>query len=163
MPNNYELWTRWGWIRHSNKSVRHGYNIRRETLDPMLRTIAAETPAVTFMPGSVVSDVVAEHNQVVGIRALQGSQPREVRARLVVAADGQASRVAEHAGLGARTKPNGRFLYFAHYLELPLVEPGLTQIWLGEPDLAYSFPNDGGYTVLAAAPAQPRLKLEARH
>ena len=82
--------------------VRHGYNIRRETLDPMLRTIAAETPGVTFMPGSVVSDVVAEHNQVVGIRALQGSQPREVRARLVVAADGQASRVAEHAGLSAR-------------------------------------------------------------
>ena len=158
MPNNYELWTRWGWIRHSNEFVRHGYNIRRETLDPMLRTIAAETPGVTFMPGSVVSDVVAEHNQVVGIRALQGSQPREVRARLVVAADGQASRVAEHAGLGARTKPNGRFLYFAHYLDLPLVEPGLTQIWLGEPDLAYSFPNDGGYTVLAAAPAQPRLE-----
>jgi len=35
--NGVELWTRWGWIRFGldERFPPHGYNIRREKLDPM--------------------------------------------------------------------------------------------------------------------------------
>jgi menaquinone-9 beta-reductase len=42
VPNEIDVWTRWGWIRNP-EGVPYGYNIRRQTLDPMLRRLAAQT------------------------------------------------------------------------------------------------------------------------
>src|SRR5262245_2494611 len=40
-PNPLEVWTRWGWIRATPPgSVPCGYNVRRQTLDPILREMA---------------------------------------------------------------------------------------------------------------------------
>ena len=50
VPNEIDMWTRWGCIR-APEGIPHGYNIRREILDPMLRRLAAGTPDVDFMPG----------------------------------------------------------------------------------------------------------------
>jgi flavin-dependent dehydrogenase len=77
VANRFEMWTRWGWIRHPDVSARHGYNIRRQVLDPMLRSMAAETPGVTFLPGLTVSDVLMENGRIVGVRTQEGhSGPR---------------------------------------------------------------------------------------
>src|SRR5688572_16754071 len=48
--NSLDTWTRWGWIRvpepEDGKSNLYGYSIRRQTLDPLLRTLAANTQGV---------------------------------------------------------------------------------------------------------------------
>jgi flavin-dependent dehydrogenase len=53
--NDVEVSTRWGWIvpplRRNTTRPAYGYNIRRETLDPMIRKRAMTTPGADFMPG----------------------------------------------------------------------------------------------------------------
>ena len=155
-----EIWTRWGWIRSPDLPSRfplNGFNIRREVLDPMLRTMAARTEGVDLLLGHTVEGLTRNgRGQGVAVRGPDGAT-REVRARLVVGADGRGSHVAELAGLSARTTPHRRFSYFAHYRDLPLASGPRSQFWLLEPDVAYAFPNDDGVTVLACMPARARL------
>ena len=82
---------------------------------------------------------------------------REIRARLVVAADGRDSKVATLAGATPETRPNNRFIYFAHYRDLRLASGKKSQMWLLEPDVAYAFPNDDGVTLLTCMPAREKL------
>jgi flavin-dependent dehydrogenase len=81
----------------------------------------------------------------------------EVRARLVVGADGRASRVAESAGLEARRRPHGRIAYAAHYRGVQRLPDQRSQMWLLDPDAAYVFPHDDDVTILAAMPSKARL------
>jgi hypothetical protein len=49
VPNELDVFTRWGCIRNL-EGIPHSYNIRRQTLDPLLRRLAAGTSGVDFMP-----------------------------------------------------------------------------------------------------------------
>jgi flavin-dependent dehydrogenase len=89
-------------------------------------------------------------------RTQDGAQ-RELRARLVVGADGRRSGVAELAGQATRTRPNNRFVYMAYYRDTPLITGGAPQIWFLDPDMAYAFPTDGGLTMLACVPHKDRF------
>lgn len=164
VPNRTDAWTRWGWIRppRTDKPAQPttGYNIRRETFDPMLRELAASTPGVEFMPGHTARELLKAGEGVIGVRVRHAkTNEKEIRAHLLVGADGQNSHIAELAGLHAKQQKHGRFLYFAYYRGLTQSQPGLSQIWFLEPDLAYCFPNDGEQTVLAAAPAHVKLAV----
>lgn len=158
VPNEIDLWTRWGWIRTPG-GVPHGYNIRRETLDPMLRRLATETPGVDFMPGKSANLLLREGGNGTGrvsgvaIRDRTGNT-QDIYARLVVGADGCDSKVAELGGAVPKTKPNNRFIYFAHYRNLHTVSGKRSQMWLLEPDTAYTFPNDDGVTLLTCLPGR---------
>ncbi|MEJ8641716.1 hypothetical protein WKI68_10025 [Streptomyces sp. MS1.HAVA.3] len=81
---------------------------------------------------------------------------REIRARLVVGADGKDSAVAKYARVPVRQYENARFGYLAHFRNLPL-HGGIGQTWFLEPDMAYAFPNDDGVTVIAVLPDKKRL------
>ncbi|MEW6638785.1 MAG: NAD(P)/FAD-dependent oxidoreductase [Actinomycetota bacterium] len=155
--NGLEVWTRWGWIRPP-RDVPHGYNIRRRTLDPILRHLAAETPGVELMPGWSAHALLEEDGRIagVGVRDRAG-RTVDIPARLVVAADGRSSKVAQLAGVPERVEPNGRVAYFAYYRDLPLASGTRSLMWMLEPDVAYAFPNDGGVTLLACMPARDRL------
>jgi flavin-dependent dehydrogenase len=158
-----DFWTRWGWIHPPRApdagQPTTGYNIRRQTFDPMLRELAANTPGVELMPGHTAQEPLKVGGRVVGVRVHRAkTDDHEIRARLVVAADGRSSRVSELAGLAAKQKKHGRFAYFAYFRELAQEVPGLSQIWFREPDIAYRFPNDDGQTLLLAAPAHARLE-----
>src|SRR5689334_6442912 len=54
-PHVTELWTRWGWItprsEPGGEPLPEGLNVRRETLDPILRRLAAETPGIELFLG----------------------------------------------------------------------------------------------------------------
>jgi flavin-dependent dehydrogenase len=155
------MWTRWGWI-HTTGGVPHGYNIRRETLDPMLRRLATETSGVDFMPGKsanlLLRDVGSGMGLVSGVAIrIRTGNTQEIYARLVVAADGRDSKVAVLAGAVPETKPNNRFIYFAHYRNLHTVSGKRSQMWLLEPDTAYTFPNDDGVTLLTCLPGRSCL------
>jgi menaquinone-9 beta-reductase len=152
--NDIEVFTRWGWIvpppRRNMTRPTYGYNIRRETLDPMIRKRAMTMRGVDFMPGFTARISGAL------IHGANGSQ-KEIQAKLVVGADGRQTRIAELAGLAAKVKPNGRFCYFAHYRNLPLQSGSRSQLWALEPDVAYTFPNDDGITAVAAFVGRTKL------
>jgi flavin-dependent dehydrogenase len=155
--NGIEMWTRWGWLRPP-EDVPHGYNIRRRTLDPMLRRLAAQTPGVELMPGQSARDLIEEGGRAVGVEVRdRAEQTRNIRSRLVVAADGSNSRIAGMASSPAKVAPNNRFLFFAYYRDLPLATGSRSQVWMLEPDTASAFPNDGGTTLLGCTPSKGRL------
>jgi 2-polyprenyl-6-methoxyphenol hydroxylase-like FAD-dependent oxidoreductase len=162
--NSLEVWTRWGWIRprldEHYTGQRYGYSLRRQTLDPMLRALARDTPGVELILGATASALTREGGRISGVivRDRAGAE-RELRARVVVAADGRGSRVAKLAGVTARTKPHGRIAYNAHYRDVDLTAGTAAQMWMLEPDIAYVFPHDDGVTMLATMP--PRDKLAA--
>lgn len=104
-----DIWTRWGWIRPPLSGDRPGayaLNLRPAQLDPLLRRMAGDTPGVLLLLGHAVTGLHREVRNRTGVHARRtdGSK-REIRARLVVAADGRASRTAELADIAARTRP----------------------------------------------------------
>ncbi|MGW8761611.1 NAD(P)/FAD-dependent oxidoreductase [Streptomyces sp. NPDC055815] len=157
--NEARWYTRWGWIEPSaapGPELPYGYNVRRSVLDPLIRSRAAETPGVDVLLGHKVTGLIEEDGRTVGVRASTPEGEREIRARLVVGADGKDSAVAGFAGVPARQHENARFGYLAHFRNLPLRD-GISHAWFLVPDMAYAFPNDDGVTVVAVLPDKKRL------
>lgn len=146
-----EIWTRWGWIRHAADASAEtcGLCIRRETLDPLLRRLATETPGVTLLSGWSAHQLRRDGDRIVGL-VLQNPQGAtiELCSRLVVAADGRNSMVARLAEVPLRERPNQRFATFAYYRNLPLQSGRDSQFWMCDPDAGYALPNDDGVTLL---------------
>jgi menaquinone-9 beta-reductase len=166
-PSGLNLWTRYGWISYALEwasppvSDHPALNIRRETLDPMLRSLAADSDGVELMLGQTVTALLRDASRdgrVAGVlaRGRDGDQ-RELRAKLVIGADGADSQVAALAGLAAKQTGNNRFGYFALYRDTPLVTGSNAQMWLLDPDVAYAFATDGGLTLLMCMPHKRRL------
>lgn len=158
--NKARWYTRWGWIEPwaeaAGPELPYGYNVRRSTLDPLIRSRAGETPGVDLLLGHQVTGLIREDGRTLGLRASTPEGEREIRARLVVGADGKDSPVARFAGVPARLHENARFGYLAHFRNLPL-PGGISQAWFLDPDMAYAFPNDDGVTVVAVLPHKKRL------
>lgn len=146
-----EIWTRWGWIRHapSTPAETYGFSIRRQTLDPLVRRLAAETPGVELLCGWSAEQLLRDGQRITGV-ALRDTQGRsiQIKARLVVGADGRSSKLAELAEIPLRTEPNNRFPTFAYYRNLPLSSGNDSQFWMLDPDAGYALPNDDGITLL---------------
>src|SRR3954468_20237114 len=152
--NGIVAWTPWGWVEPDPPSdyryPRYGYDIRREKLDPMIRGLAAETDGVDVMLGETVTGLLGQNGRPEGIRtADRNREEREIRARLVVGADGRDSVVAKMANVPGRVMPHGRFGYFAYYSNLPLVSGEKSLFWFTDPDIMYAFPQDEDLTLLA--------------
>jgi flavin-dependent dehydrogenase len=152
--NSLDTWTRWGWIRvpesEGGSTAPYGYNIRRQTLDPMLRALASGTPGVELMLGRSAERLTSENGRFTGVvvRGREGGE-EELSARLVVAADGRGSEVGALARVRARVMPNNRFTYFAYYRDLELTSGQTGQMWILEPNTAIAYPNDDGVTLVA--------------
>lgn len=162
VPNAIDIWSRFGWVREQpggkGEQPSHGYNIRRERLDPVVRNLAGATPGVELMLGQTLRRLLTDDARVSGVE-IEGrdKQMREIRAPLVVAADGRNSRVAQLADVATTAKPNNRFIYFAYYRNLQLTSGKRSQMWFLEPDMAYAFPNDDDLTLLAYMPTKDKL------
>jgi flavin-dependent dehydrogenase len=159
------LWTRYGWISFSHESVPSpardwsGINIRREKLDPLLREMAAATDGVELMLGHTVTSLIRDGERVSGVRARErNGDEREIRAKLVVGADGRDSQVAEMAGIETKLKPHNRFGYWGYYRDTPLATGNDAQLWFLDPDMAYAFPTDDGLVCLTVMPVKERLE-----
>ena len=155
--NSVDVWTRWGWLS-LREGGPYGYNVRRQTLDPILRRLAAGTPGVEYMPGRSTRSLIEEGRHVAGVEVRdRNGTSRDIPARMVVAANGRHSQIAKLAGGPEKVAPNNRLAYFAHYRNLPLASGSRSQMWMLEPDVAYAFPNDGGVTLAACMPRKERL------
>lgn len=149
-----------GWIEPPmmRSKVPSGINLRRRKLDPLIRTVAAETPAVELMLGMTVDELSREGDWVSGVCARdKHGVTRRIDARLVVGADGRGSRVAKLAGVRSKTVRHGRFAY-GGYFEGPLPDSApASTLWLLDPDMAGAFPTDDGLIFYAAMPTMGRL------
>ena len=162
-----DLWTKYGWAREPDQIAGcppHGYGVRREVLDPMLRRMAQAEPKIDLMLGSKVVDLVLDaQGRVAGVDVRNEAGRHEIRGRLVVGADGKNSKVAELADLPGREVPNNRFGYFAHYRNVGISDWNRSKLWLLDNGQAvYVFPNDDGVALLATMPPKDRLD-EFRH
>lgn len=157
--NAVNIWSRWGWIFEppmvdGDGAPIFGYNIRRQALDPILRDLARRTPGVSLLLGHSVSEIVWDGDRASGVVAVANGMPKTLRARLVVAADGRNSHLAELAGIPAKTSPNRRSGLVAQYRNLGLRHGSASQMWLNGARVGYIFPNEHGVTVVAAMPPQ---------
>jgi menaquinone-9 beta-reductase len=157
-------WTRWGWIDPSVEEAGYGLNLRREVLDPLLRSAAAEAPGVELMLGRAAERLLSEDGAVrgVAVRDREGGET-ELRAKLVVGADGRDSRVAELAAMETKTLPHGRFSYGGYFEgALPEYAPD-GAIWMLDPQWAAAFPTDSGlvfYGVMLTKDRLPEFKRD---
>lgn len=154
-----QIWTRWGWIRHAgNDSETFGYSIRRETLDPIVRRLALDTPGVTWFGGNTVEGLLGDRQRYEGVVLCDRAGERiELSAKLVVGADGRNSTLVKLADVPIKSKPNQRFAYFAYYRNLPLRSGDDAQFWMLDPDAAYALPNEDGITLLCCWVTKDKL------
>lgn len=112
----------------------HALAVPRETLDAILVDRLRTLP-VDFRERVRVTDVVVEGGDVVGVTALDAEhRPRAFRARLVVAADGRSSVVAERLGLRAPHRLR-RMALVTYVTDLPDCR-GAGEIFVDPPDYA---------------------------
>lgn len=152
-----EFWTPYGgWIGFPDDAP-DGWGVTRRTLDPLLRELAAGTEGVELLAGRTAVRMLGDDGRPAGVEVEGGTGgAREVRARLVVGADGRGSSVARLARVPGRVRAHNRFFYFAYWRGL---RPRTTtnRLWLLDPDGAAQFPDEDDLTVLVSAPHRSRL------
>jgi len=156
--------TPWGWVEPTERQEAYCLNLRRSLLDPMLREAAAMQPGVELMLGRGAERLIRDGDAFagVGVRDREGNE-LEIRARLVVGADGRDSRVAELAQVKEKTLPHNRLAY-GGYFEGP--KPRFWPdgaVWLLDPDMAAAFPTDGGqvfYIAMTHKDRAPEFKAD---
>jgi flavin-dependent dehydrogenase len=156
--------TPWGWIEPTERREAYCLNLRRSLLDPMLREAAAAEPHVELMLGQSAERLLRDGDAFdgVAVRDREGNK-QEIRARLVVGADGRDSRVAELAEVKEKTLPHNRLAY-GGYFEGP--KPRFWPdgaVWLLDPDMAAAFPTDGGqvfYIAMTHKDRAPEFKAD---
>lgn len=119
-------------------------SVRRTVLDPILAAAAADAGAEMRFE-TKVTGVVEEDGRVVGVRTDSG----DLRARLVVGADGRSSTVAELCGSRRyNVTDNGRGLYWGFFEGVDTGEPTFVSHRWGN-RFVLGIPSDGGlYQVL---------------
>jgi flavin-dependent dehydrogenase len=154
-----QFWTPFGgWFGLPDS---RGWGTTRRTLDPLLRSLAAETPGVELMTGWSAAATIASPGRTGGIEVRdRNGNVRRIRARLLVGADGRGSDVARLAGVRGRVRPHNRFFYFASWHGVPpepSAENPSIRLWMLDPAGGAQFPNEDGITVLVAVFPRPRM------
>ncbi|HET9677186.1 MAG TPA: NAD(P)/FAD-dependent oxidoreductase [Solirubrobacterales bacterium] len=151
-------WTRWGWIEAPPERAARGVNLRREVLDPMVRSIAAETPGVEVLLGWSAERLLRDGGTFAGVavRNREGEE-RELRARLTIGADGRDSKIAELSEVPVKTYPHNRFAYGGYFEGPPPKYSPDASVWFMDPQWGAAFPTDSGLTFYAAMPTKDRL------
>ncbi|HWN73579.1 MAG TPA: NAD(P)/FAD-dependent oxidoreductase [Solirubrobacterales bacterium] len=151
-------WTRWGWIEAPPERAGRGVNLRREVLDPMVRSIAAETPGVEMLLGWSAERMLRDGSTFAGVavRNREGEE-RELRARLTVGADGRDSKIAELSEVPVKTYPHNRFAYGGYFEGPPPKHSPDASVWFMDPQWGAAFPTDSNLTFYAAMPTKDRL------
>jgi 2-polyprenyl-6-methoxyphenol hydroxylase-like FAD-dependent oxidoreductase len=131
-----------------------GVSVRRDVLDMILVDAAAAAGASVHQATTVARLRRAPATgRVCGVVLRQGERTREVRADLVVGADGRQSRVA--AEVGSRfysIAPNERFTYWADYEGVRPERLASVHHYRHGANLVLGFRSDGGIFTVMVAP-----------
>jgi flavin-dependent dehydrogenase len=151
-------WTPWGWIEPPEEQGAYAVNLRRELLDPLVREAAASVPGVDLILGRAAERLLREGDSFSGVVVRDSAgEETELRAKLVVGADGRDSDIAELARVAEKALPHGRIAYGAYYEDADPAHAPDASFWMLDPDWAAAFPTDSGLTFYAAMPTKKRL------
>lgn len=127
--------------------------VRRSVLDPVLLWAATQAGADVYL-GTTVKGLIFDGVRVVGVRAERDGETIELRAPLVVGADGRASAVARLVGARRyNVVPNQRFACWGYFEGAAWEPPAtlVTQRW--DDQFVVSCPADSGlYLVIVYPP-----------
>jgi 2-polyprenyl-6-methoxyphenol hydroxylase-like FAD-dependent oxidoreductase len=152
------MWTKWGWVEAPPQRAARGLNLRREVLDPMVRSTAAETPGVEMLLGWSAERLLRDAGSFAGVQVRnREGEERELPARLTVGADGRDSKIAELAEVPVKTYPHNRIAYGGYFEGPPPQHAPDSVVWFLDPHWAASFPTDGNLNFYAAMPTKERL------
>lgn len=127
-----------------------GLSVRRIKLDEILVNAAAAAGA-EVRTGNAVTGLMMDGDRVLGVTTASG----ELRAPLVVGADGARSAVAKLVGAQEYSvTPNGRVFMWAYYE----ADPTDGEMWIGKVgDHTYlGMPTDSGLTLIGVCPSVER-------
>ncbi|CAA9517422.1 MAG: hypothetical protein AVDCRST_MAG85-2701, partial [uncultured Solirubrobacteraceae bacterium] len=150
--------------------IDHGLCVRRPGLDAALME-TARAGGVDVREGVRVTDLVWDKGRVVGVRCDGGD---EVRAKLVVGADGRRSTVARLVGSEGpyRQNRNGRACYYAYFADAVVgssnnsvseeaapnaVARSVAAQWRAGAELGTAFPCDDGLVMVLVMPPIERI------
>lgn len=131
---------------------------RRPGLDAALVATAREAGA-EVREGARVTDVLRERGRVSGVRWTDGDgDEHEIRAQLVVGADGRRSTIAQLVGAADphRSRPSGRACFFAYWEDGRPEWRATAAQWREGAELGTAFPCDDGLTLVLLQPPATR-------
>jgi flavin-dependent dehydrogenase len=141
-------------------AIDYGLCVRRVGLDAAL-VDTARAAGAEIRERSRATDLVWEEGRVAGVRSEdRDGGPHELRAPLVVGADGRRSTVARLVGAAApyQSHRNGRACFYA-YLEDPHGDwRGTAAQWRDGRELGTAFPCDGGLVLVLLMPPRERAE-----
>ncbi|HTG47660.1 MAG TPA: NAD(P)/FAD-dependent oxidoreductase [Actinomycetota bacterium] len=143
-------------VSHEEDPGELGFNlsVRREPLDALLVRTAAACEGVEVRERTSLVELTAEDGRVDGARLTGPDGDLDVTARVVVGADGHASKVA--ALVGARdeiVEEPSRIMYYRYVRDMPGPNGAADgpEFSLGDDELLYAFPSDGDHTCVAVS------------
>jgi menaquinone-9 beta-reductase len=115
-----------GGMIHGEFAAQHGFTgfrdrglaLRRRVLDPILQR-AAQSAGACVRDNQCVDALITVGDTVTGVRVRSAKGAREIRAALVIGADGLRSGVARNLGLASRLPWPRRVAFVAHYRGVP--------------------------------------------
>jgi menaquinone-9 beta-reductase len=150
-----------GWGGHE---IRGGYTpvdgidyalcVRRPGLDAALVATAREAGA-EIRERTTVREILADGARVTGVRwSDRDGNEGEIRAPLVIGADGRRSLIARSAGViePLLAQPSGRGCYFAYWEDSQEDWRGIAAQWRHGSELVTAFPCDGGLLLVLLMP-----------
>jgi len=154
-----------GWAGHQIRGtytpvegIGYGMCVRRPGLDAALVATAREAGA-EVRERCAVAGLIRRGERVAGVRYRdpEGDE-REIRAPLVVGADGRRSLVAREAGAERPLleSANGRGCYFAYWRDARPEWGRIAAQWRHGEELATAFPCDGGLVLVLLMPPVAR-------
>ncbi|MYW04022.1 oxidoreductase [Streptomyces sp. SID3343] len=134
--------------------IAYGMCVRRAGLDQAL-VDTARAAGAEVREGARVTGLLWSGDRVAGVRVeARGEAPYELRAPLVIGADGRRSTVAGQVGVAEphTIHPNGRACYYAYYDDPRAEWRGTAGMWRTERELGTVFPCDGGLSLVLLMP-----------
>jgi flavin-dependent dehydrogenase len=138
--------------------IDHAMCVRRTGLDDVLVSHARAAGA-DVREGARVTEVLWEAGRAGGVRYLNGNgRCTELRAAVVVGADGRRSTVARAVGADAPflAQASGRACYFAYWEDARPAWRDTAAQWRDGPELGTAFPCDAGLVLCLLQPPQAR-------
>ncbi|MBF6359194.1 FAD-dependent monooxygenase [Nocardia farcinica] len=134
--------------------------VRRTGLDAALVATATAAGA-QLREGARVAELVWERGRCVGVRYAEGNGLRELRAALVVGADGRRSTVARLACAGEPwlARASGRDCFYAYWRDVHHDRRAIAAQWREGTDLGTAFPCDDDLLLSLVQPAASTERL----
>jgi len=107
-----------------------GVILERKVFDKMLAFYAARAGA-DVLPRTEATDVIRKDGKIIGIKAKKEGEPIEIRADILVAADGVESTIARKAGINTYAPPHEFDSAYEYEMLIEGFDPDLIHLWFG--------------------------------